>query len=95
MVCHLARDQFACMELIEKLQADLIQLDPGMGYTAGEYNTMLPLVAEKYSTGEPEFTLEHLSQIGNPLLMFLKFHCVVATSLHPFMRYIIMYCVVT
>lgn len=40
------------MEAINDNKADLIQLDPGMGYTAGEYFTMLPLVAENYDTGE-------------------------------------------
>ncbi len=29
----------------------MMQLDPGMGYTAGEYFTMMPLAAEKYDTG--------------------------------------------
>ena len=43
-----ARDEFGCMEKISVNEADLIQLDPGMGYTAGEYYTMLPLVAEQY-----------------------------------------------
>ncbi len=40
------------MEMISKNEADLMQLDPGMGYTAGEYFTMMPLVAEKYDTGK-------------------------------------------
>ena len=45
-------DSFACMEMISANEADLMQLDPGMGYTAGEYFTMVPLAAEKYDTGK-------------------------------------------
>ena len=45
-------DSFACMEMISRNEADLLQLDPGMGYTAGEYFTMVPLAAEKYDTGK-------------------------------------------
>lgn len=42
------------MEMISTNEADLMQLDPGMGYTAGEYFTMVPLAAEKYDTGKRE-----------------------------------------
>ena len=40
------------MDMIHNNDADLIQLDPGMGYTAGEYFTMMPIAAEKYDTGK-------------------------------------------
>ena len=36
------------MQMISENKADMMQLDPGMGYTAGQYFTMMPLVAEKY-----------------------------------------------
>jgi hypothetical protein len=32
-------------------KADLIDLEPGMAYTAGEFNTLQPLMAEKYTAG--------------------------------------------
>ena len=40
------------MEMIYENEADLVQLDPGMSYTAGQYFTMMPLMAEKYSIGK-------------------------------------------
>jgi melanoma-associated antigen p97 len=50
--CVRSADQFGCMHMISENEADLMQLDPGMGYTAGEYYTMMPLMAERYTTGE-------------------------------------------
>lgn len=49
--CHSATDSFECMELIANNDMDLMQLDTGMGYTAGEYYNMMPLMAEKYERG--------------------------------------------
>ena len=40
------------MEKISDNEADLMTLDPGMGYTAGQYFTMMPLMAEKYDTSK-------------------------------------------
>ena len=42
-------DRFACMDMIDADNADLMSLDPGMGYTAGDYFTMMPLMAEMYT----------------------------------------------
>ena len=49
--CVRGKDQFDCMEIISRDEADLIQLEPGMGYTGGEFYNMMPLVAEKYLNG--------------------------------------------
>ena len=46
------KDQFDCMQLIADKKADLIQLDPGMGYTGGQYYNLMPIMAEKYTTGK-------------------------------------------
>ena len=50
--CVQGSDQFDCMQKISENQADLIALDPGMGYTAGEFFTLLPIIAEKYDPGQ-------------------------------------------
>ena len=52
LMCMEAGDEFDCMYQISENQADLMTLDPGLGYTAGEYYTMMPLMAERYTTGE-------------------------------------------
>ncbi|KAK2174910.1 hypothetical protein NP493_768g01007 [Ridgeia piscesae] len=49
--CMKGKDQFDCMQLIADKKADLIQLDPGMGYTGGQYYNLMPIMAEKYTTG--------------------------------------------
>lgn len=45
-------DQFDCMQLIADKKADLMQVDPGMGYTGGQYYNLMPVMAEKYTTGK-------------------------------------------
>ena len=50
--CVRGYDQFDCMEIIARDDADLIQLEPGMGYTGGEFYNMMPLMAEKYIQGK-------------------------------------------
>ena len=47
--CVRGNDRFACMDMIDADNADLMSLDPGMGYTAGDYFTMMPLMAEMYA----------------------------------------------
>ena len=49
--CVRGSDHFDCMEIIARDEADLIQLEPGMGYTGGEFYNMMPLLAEKYLNG--------------------------------------------
>ena len=49
--CVKADDQYECMQMIFNADADLIQLETGLSYTAGEYYNMMPLVAEKYVAG--------------------------------------------
>lgn len=49
--CNMATSQFKCMELISKGQADLMQLETALSYTAGQYFTLMPLMAEKYMNG--------------------------------------------
>ena len=41
------------MQLIADKKVDLIQLDPGMGYTGGQYYNLMPIMAEKYTSGNP------------------------------------------
>nr|KAI8756219.1 melanotransferrin-like isoform X1 [Biomphalaria glabrata] len=48
--CIDADDVFSCMELIESDQADLVNLDSGLGYYAGRQHNMMPIMAEKYDT---------------------------------------------
>jgi len=49
--CFRGADQFDCMQKISENEADLVQLEPGLGYTGGEYFNMLPLAAERYDLG--------------------------------------------
>ena len=39
------------MEMIADSTADLVSYDSGMAYTAGEFYNLMPLMAEKYSSG--------------------------------------------
>ncbi|KAH9500931.1 hypothetical protein Btru_069230 [Bulinus truncatus] len=48
--CVDAPDLFACMEMIDKDQADLVNLDSGLAYFAGRQHNMMPIMAEKYDT---------------------------------------------
>ena len=41
-----------CLMMINSNQADMLTLDSGMGYMAGEFFTMMPIMAERYSSGE-------------------------------------------
>ena len=50
-LCIEGRTQFDCMEHISKGNADLMQLETALSYTAGQYFTMMPLMAEKYQNG--------------------------------------------
>ena len=50
--CIRANDPFECMSHVADNNADLAAFDPGMGYTAGEYYNLMPLVAEKYTEGK-------------------------------------------
>lgn len=50
--CVQGNSHFDCMQRISNNGADLIQLDAGLGYTAGEYFTMVPIMAEKYTPGQ-------------------------------------------
>jgi melanoma-associated antigen p97 len=49
--CVQGLDQFDCMNKIFTDKADLMQLETGLSYTAGQYYNMLPLAAEKYVAG--------------------------------------------
>jgi melanoma-associated antigen p97 len=49
--CVQGADQYDCMQKIFNNEADLIQLETGLSYTAGQYYNMMPLVAEKYQPG--------------------------------------------
>ncbi len=76
-------DSFACMEMISQNEADLLLLDPGMGYTAGEYFTMVPLAAEKYDTGAHASRLRLFhSPICNALLHFAALSAVMVGKQH-------------
>jgi len=46
--CVRGNDAFACMNMIEKDEADLIVLDSGQGYFAGRQYNMMPIMAEDY-----------------------------------------------
>jgi melanoma-associated antigen p97 len=52
LLCIEGGDEFDCMYRISENQADLLTLDPGLAYTAGEYYTMMPLMAERYALGK-------------------------------------------
>lgn len=68
--CVRAADVFACMELFEQDEVDLITLEAGQGYFAGRYHSMRPIVAEKYDT-IPNTPLEYyavaVKRRGNPV----------------------------
>ena len=49
--CVQAASQYDCMIMISTGLADIMQLETGLSYTAGEYYNMMPLVAEKYQLG--------------------------------------------
>ena len=40
------------MEMITLNEVDLVELDPGLAYTGGEYYNMLPIMAERYNIGK-------------------------------------------
>lgn len=46
--CIEGTDQYDCMTKINEAGSDLMQLETGLSYTAGEYYNMMPLVAEQY-----------------------------------------------
>ncbi|KAH9500929.1 hypothetical protein Btru_069228 [Bulinus truncatus] len=48
--CVDAPDLFACMEMIDDDQADLVNLDSGLAYFAGRKHNLMPIMAEKYDT---------------------------------------------
>ncbi|CAD5117088.1 DgyrCDS5901 [Dimorphilus gyrociliatus] len=53
--CIRGTTSFDCMSMIGQNDADLVTLDAGMGYTAGEYFSMMPLMNENYdSSGDPK-----------------------------------------
>jgi melanoma-associated antigen p97 len=49
--CIKGSDQYDCMKKIFNGDADIMQLETGLSYTAGQYYNMMPLVAEKYQPG--------------------------------------------
>ena len=65
MSCIRGSDHFDCMQMIADNEADLVQLEPGLGYTAGEYFNMLPLVAERYATGRISQHLKNCLMVLN------------------------------
>ncbi|KFM64915.1 Melanotransferrin, partial [Stegodyphus mimosarum] len=52
--CHQAADKDQCMTLIEAGRADLITLEPGEVYIAGRYNSLVPIMAERYESDEAD-----------------------------------------
>jgi len=72
--CVQGVDQYDCMQQIFNNQADLIQLETGLSYTAGQYYNMMPLVAEKYQPGENDFGLKYyavaVARKSNPSVNF-------------------------
>uniref|UniRef100_A0A0B7BCZ5 Transferrin-like domain-containing protein n=1 Tax=Arion vulgaris TaxID=1028688 RepID=A0A0B7BCZ5_9EUPU len=46
--CVRTNDLFTCMSMIERDEADLINLDSGLGYFAGRQHNMMPIMAEDY-----------------------------------------------
>ncbi|CAH1784042.1 unnamed protein product [Owenia fusiformis] len=53
LTCVRGAHRFDCMMKINNNEADLLTLDAGMGYIAGEYYTMMPIMAEKYESNNP------------------------------------------
>lgn len=51
LTCYQAADKDRCMSLIDVEKADLITLDPGEIYIAGRYNSLVPIMAERYGPG--------------------------------------------
>ena len=49
--CVQNSSQFGCMQMINTGYADLMQLETSLSYTAGQYYSMTPLMAEKYQMG--------------------------------------------
>ena len=68
--CFRGADQFDCMQKISENEADLVQLEPGLGYTGGEYFNMLPLAAERYDLGKDG----HLFLLYNYIIYINKCH---------------------
>lgn len=72
--CVQADDQYKCMQMIYSADADLIQLETGLSYTAGEYYNMMPLVAEKYVAGDGDEGLSYyavaVARKDNPSVTF-------------------------
>lgn len=49
--CVVGSDRFECMKMIQNDKADIMALDTGLGYFAGRYHNMKPVVAENYGPG--------------------------------------------
>ncbi|UYV68316.1 MFI2 [Cordylochernes scorpioides] len=52
LICKVASDKDQCMNLIDAQRADLVTLDPGELSVAGQYHSLVPIMAETYGTGE-------------------------------------------
>jgi melanoma-associated antigen p97 len=51
LICLAGNNRYDCMQKIFSGEADLMQVETGLSYTAGEYYNMVPLTAEKYQPG--------------------------------------------
>ncbi|XP_015924816.1 transferrin 2 [Parasteatoda tepidariorum] len=50
--CYQAADRDQCMNVIESGRANLMTLDPGEIYVAGRFNSLVPVVSERYTNDE-------------------------------------------
>ncbi|ESO04012.1 hypothetical protein HELRODRAFT_99809 [Helobdella robusta] len=58
LFCVRGMSQFDCMQMVMNGEADLIQLETSLSYTAGQYYTMIPLMVEKYKPGQGDEGLD-------------------------------------
>ncbi|UYV68315.1 MFI2 [Cordylochernes scorpioides] len=56
LICKVASDKDQCMNLIDAQRADLVTLDPGELSVAGQYHSLVPIMAETYGTGVGQLT---------------------------------------
>lgn len=70
--CIRTYDSFTCMDMIEKDEADLVNLDSGLGYFAGRQHNMMPIMAENYGstiTDKPKYFAVAMYKTVDPVTL--------------------------
>ncbi|GAB6026358.1 antigen p97 (melanoma associated) identified by monoclonal antibodies 133.2 and 96.5 [Chamberlinius hualienensis] len=66
LVCYRGRDQLGCMKAVRTAVADLVMLDAGDVYTAGQRFGLVPIIAEQYDLDGPYYYAVAVAKIQDP-----------------------------